>query len=349
MVRTFELKEPDPSGYNDKRKESVKGFVVNLAQLQYFQHLAEVGNYSRAAESFFISQSALSHSMAALEDELGCPLFARKGRQVVLTEEGEAFKRYIDEGLSAISQGVAEIARRRGELSGTVRVGAIAPVRSWYLPEAMGAYRAEYGSLVEFRVAQGETAPLNARLAQGDFDLVIAGPVEKKGIACKALYYQRLVVAVNRSHPLAKKKEVTFSDLVGYDVASYREGIACGRLLTDFLKASHAPVDGFNLIRNYEDEVILGALAIHEPIVSLTMITSNLMVDSRMAVLPLREPGALTFYPVTLSYQEKKFRSPAAQAFIDFLGTFDAPEYKRSDFPYATTVPFDGGTGNTAN
>lgn len=316
---------------------------MNLAQLQYFQHLAEVGNYSRAAEALYVSQSALSHSMAALEEELGCPLLAREGRRVVLTEEGKVFKRYIDDGLSAISQGVAEVKRRRGALSGTVRVGAIAPVRSWYLPEAMGAYRAEHGSLVEFEVAQGETAPLNANLAQGAYDLVIAGPVDMKGIVCRTLFYQRLVVAVNRSHPLAKKERVTFADLAGCDVASYREGIACGDLLTGFLAAVHAPVGTFNLVRNYEDEVILGALAVHEPVVALTMVTSNLVVDPRLVVLPLDEPGALAFYPVTLSYQEKKFRSPAAQAFIDFLGKFEAPAYERPDFPYATTAPRDAG------
>ena len=305
---------------------------MNLAQLSYFRHLAKIQHYTRASEELHISQSALSHSIASLEDELGCSLFRKEGRNVYLTDDGRVFQNYVDQGLAAIEQGVAELQQRHGMLTGAIEIGAIATVRSGYLPAAMKAYSDEYGSLVEFHVAQGETAPLNQRLEQGVYDLVIAGPHHKPDIECKTLFYQQLVVAVRRDHPLASLKSIHWDNLVGHTVNTYRRGIMVGETLEAFLKATNAPVEKLTLVRNYEDEVILGALAVHESSVALTMLTSNLLPDPNMVIIPLDIEGAETFYPISLTYQKKTMRTPAAQSFIDFLLTFKAPVYERDDF-----------------
>ncbi len=305
---------------------------MNLAQLSYFRHLAKIQHYTRAAEDLHISQSALSHSIASLEDELGCSLFRKEGRNVHLTEDGRVFQQYVADGLASIEAGVAELKQRHGMLSGAVEIGAIATVRSGYLPAAMKAYRDQFGPLVEFHVAQGETAPLNQRLEQGVYDMVIAGPYRKPGIECVTLFHQQLVVAVHRDHPLAALKAVRGENLVGHTVITYRRGIQCGETLEAFLQSSGAPLDKMTLVRNYEDEVMLGALAVHESSVALTMLTSNLLPDPDMVVLPLDVKGAQEFYPISLTYQKKAARTPAAQSFIEFLLAFKAPAYKRSDF-----------------
>ena len=119
---------------------------------------------------------------------------------------------------------------------------------------------------------------------------------------------------------------------MGHTVNTYRRGIMVGETLEAFFKATHAPLDRLTLVRNYEDEVILGALAVHESSIALTMLTSNLLPDPNMVVIPLDVEGAETFYPISLTYQKKAIRTPAAQSFIDFLLAFEAPAYKRDDF-----------------
>ena len=305
---------------------------MNLAQLSYFRHLAKIQHYTRASEELHISQSALSHSIASLEDELGCNLFRKEGRNVYLTDDGRVFQTYVEQGLTAIEQGVAELQQRHGMLTGAVEIGAIATVRSGYLPAAMKAYSDQFSSLVEFHVAQGETAPLNQRLEQGVYDLVIAGPHKHPDIECKTLFYQELAIAIRKDHPLASLSKVKWDNLVGHTVITYRRGIMCGETLEAFMKATNAPLEKLTLVRNYEDEVILGALAVHESSVALTMVTSNLLPDPNMVVIPLDIEGAETFYPISLTYRKKALRSPAAQSFIDFLLTFEAPKYVRDDF-----------------
>jgi DNA-binding transcriptional LysR family regulator len=64
---------------------------VELQQLRYVVEVAETSSFTRAAERCFVTQSALSHQIAALERELGQRLFVRSSRSVRLSEAGEAF------------------------------------------------------------------------------------------------------------------------------------------------------------------------------------------------------------------------------------------------------------------
>ena len=65
---------------------------MEIRQLRYFIAVADTLNFSRAAESVYLSQSALSRQIADLEREVGVPLFRRSTRQVELTESGKALQ-----------------------------------------------------------------------------------------------------------------------------------------------------------------------------------------------------------------------------------------------------------------
>ena len=68
---------------------------MNLNQLYYFRTLAELEHYTKAAEKLNISQPTLSHSIAAMEKELGANLFEKQGRNVVLTKYGRIYIFYV--------------------------------------------------------------------------------------------------------------------------------------------------------------------------------------------------------------------------------------------------------------
>jgi DNA-binding transcriptional LysR family regulator len=63
--------------------------------LEAFVMISRVQNFSKAAELLHVTQSALSHRIAGLEDELGAPLFIREKKGIRLTELGEEFLRYV--------------------------------------------------------------------------------------------------------------------------------------------------------------------------------------------------------------------------------------------------------------
>ena len=87
---------------------------MNLSHLQYFRELAQVQHYTKAAHNLFISQPTLSHSIAALEDELDVKLFEKNGRTVKLTDDGALFAQYVERSLDALEDGIGELEKRKG-------------------------------------------------------------------------------------------------------------------------------------------------------------------------------------------------------------------------------------------
>jgi LysR family nitrogen assimilation transcriptional regulator len=88
---------------------------MELRQLRYFVAIADSGGFSKAAERVFVAQSALSHQVAQLEDELGAPLFHRSRRGVELTDAGQRFLphavsilRQADEALNSVRHSADE-------------------------------------------------------------------------------------------------------------------------------------------------------------------------------------------------------------------------------------------------
>ena len=95
---------------------------MDLASLRYFKAVAETQNMSKAAKSLFVSQSALSKSIRALEDELGGPLFLRTGKSLVLNEGGKILLRYATEILNQYSLMQTELSDYFGRESTDVSV-----------------------------------------------------------------------------------------------------------------------------------------------------------------------------------------------------------------------------------
>jgi len=77
--------------------------LPNLAALRAFEAAARYGNFSRAAEEIHVTHGAISHQVRALEEELGVVLFARHGKRISITPEGERFAAILRKSLSDIA------------------------------------------------------------------------------------------------------------------------------------------------------------------------------------------------------------------------------------------------------
>ena len=84
---------------------------MNLFHLRYFVKLANTRHYTRAAEELCITQPSLSHAITQLENELGLPLFERKGRGITLTRFGEEFLATAERTLSTLDSGLDVLKR----------------------------------------------------------------------------------------------------------------------------------------------------------------------------------------------------------------------------------------------
>lgn len=98
---------------------------MEIRQLRYFIAVADTLSFSRAAESVYLSQSALSRQISELEKEVGVPLLRRTTRQVELTEAGKALQLYAKELISRWEKMIPEVRNRAGKdiLALTLTIG----------------------------------------------------------------------------------------------------------------------------------------------------------------------------------------------------------------------------------
>ena len=188
---------------------------MTLNQLRYFRVLAKTEHYTKAADVLAISQPSLSRAIALLEEELDVLLFTRRGRNVVLTDAGRAFLRYVETGLDTLDAGAAAM---RDFRSGAERVslGSITPVVNTYLPRMLAAFRAEANSKACFDIRVDQTDRLLAGLKAGQYDLVFCSyqPGEY-GLQFTPVVELPFVVAMRRDDPLADRRELTPEQLAG--------------------------------------------------------------------------------------------------------------------------------------
>lgn len=99
---------------------------LNYHHLRYFHAIAKEGVLTRAAERLSVSQSALSIQLKKLEESLGCFLFEREHKSLVLTEEGRVVMNYADSIFRAGEEMLATLQNRGGRYRSVLRVGAVA-------------------------------------------------------------------------------------------------------------------------------------------------------------------------------------------------------------------------------
>ena len=97
--------------------------TVELKQLKYFMHVAELGSYTRAAEVIDVAQPVLSRQIRQLEIELRQNLLIRHGRGVVLTDSGRTLLKHVNIIMDQIDEAYEDLSLSDGKLAGHITIG----------------------------------------------------------------------------------------------------------------------------------------------------------------------------------------------------------------------------------
>lgn len=186
---------------------------MELRHLRYFEAVARHSHVTRAAEELHIAQPALSKQVSQLEQELGVALFDRIGRNVRLTEAGEALLPHARAVLAQIESVRAEMAERVGLRRGRASIGTPPTVGTQLLPPALALFHNRYPGIgLELHEAGVQT--LLELLEAGVADVVIATlPVEDSELTIVPIFTEEMIVAVGRNHRLASRKSINLASL----------------------------------------------------------------------------------------------------------------------------------------
>lgn len=167
---------------------------LTMKHLRYFEALARLGHFGRAAEDCAITQPALSMQIRELEEIVGAPLVERAARQIRLTALGEDFAARAREILRAVDE-LGDLARAaRGSLAGRFRLGVIPTVAPYLLPRIIHALAETHPGL-DPRPREAVTGKLVADLLAARLDAaIVALPVSEPALDEVALFDEEFVL-----------------------------------------------------------------------------------------------------------------------------------------------------------
>ncbi|MFF5975852.1 LysR family transcriptional regulator [Streptomyces sp. NPDC012769] len=191
--------------------------MIEARHLRVLRAVAATGSFSAAARELGCTQPAVSQQMKALETSAGTPLLVRTGREMRLTQAGEALVRHAAGILAGLTAAEEEVAAIAGLRAGRVRLVSFPSGSSTLVPTALAALRAAHPGT---RVSLVEAEPPRSveMLREGDCDVALAfrygvGPDSWDDLVVRPLLADRLVGLVPEGHRLAGAESVTIGEL----------------------------------------------------------------------------------------------------------------------------------------
>lgn len=194
---------------------------MNLNQLEYFVCAAEMLNFTKAAKKCFITQTAMTQQIKALEAAIGVPLFIRDKHHVELTPAGNVYlseaKKILEKSDEAVR--LAKLAADGSD--GEITIGFISGFGESDCPEILRSYHNTYPG-IKMKVIRNTMSGLMNSLEKGDCDVaftVTAANMQKiyPDTAHQFINSYPIMAVLPNEHPLAAKESVSYSDLSNED------------------------------------------------------------------------------------------------------------------------------------
>ena len=197
---------------------------MTITQLKYTLAIAEHKNFTKAAESCFVTQPTLSTQIQKLEDELNVIIFDRGKKPIELTDVG---RKIVFQARNIVNEAerIQDIVdQQKGFIGGEFRLGIIPTIMPTLLPMFLKNFIKKYPK-VKLKIEELTTEEVLARINDGHLDAAIAAtPLENETIKERVLYYEPFVAYIPENHRLKNKKTIEISDLDIEDMLLLEDG-----------------------------------------------------------------------------------------------------------------------------
>jgi LysR family transcriptional regulator, low CO2-responsive transcriptional regulator len=208
---------------------------LDSRQLRAFSVLARTGSFTQTARELHITQSGISHSMKALESEIGCRLLDRLGKKVVLTQAGEQLLHHSKK----ILQEMATARETLGHLGkwgkGRLRIGASTTACQHILPPVLREFKESFPDHV-ITIEPGDTPELVDALLHQRIDLALSLGSNEPQLESHPLFTDELQFIVAALHPWAKAGRVERSEIPRQNYILYNKHSITFRLIEDYFR-----------------------------------------------------------------------------------------------------------------
>lgn len=292
---------------------------MTLRHIRIFMAVCEHdNNVTRAAESLFLAQPAVSFSIRELEEYYGVKLFDRIGRRLYLTEAGRRFREYAVHITALFDE--MEKGLRDWDSFGILRVGASVTIGSQFLPSYVEVYNALYPG-VDVRVLIGPSEQLEAKLLNNKLDFaLIEGEAHEPSLVAEEYMEDTLAVICSARGPFEQGQTVSMETFKQQRFLLREPGSGTREVFDHAMQAA-----GCHVIPAWEG-------------MSTTALVNAVIHGLGITVLPQRmisgpqERGLVKAFDVEgldlkrkflIVYHKNKFLTGSAKAFLELCRNFE--------------------------
>ncbi|WP_417780326.1 LysR family transcriptional regulator [Stutzerimonas xanthomarina] len=283
---------------------------MDLANLNAFIAVAEMGSFSLAAERLHLTQPAVSKRLASLESQLNVRLFDRLGREIGLTEAGRALLPRAYQILNVLDDTRRALTNLNGDVSGRLTLATSHHIGLHRLPPLLRRFTRAYPDVnLDLRFLDSEVAYDEVLHGRAELAVITLAPQTATPIRAVKVWDDPLDFVVAPEHPLAHKRGITLVDVAGYP-AVFPGGNTFTHHIAQRLFESEGLTPNITMSTNYMETIkMMVSIGIAWSVLPRTML------DDQVVRLPLpgdqlaRQLGYITHTERTLSNAAKAFMS----------------------------------------
>lgn len=292
---------------------------MNLHQLRIFCSVVEHSSYTKAAESLFMTQPAVSLQIQALERSLQVKLLERVNHQFIVTEAGQALYQCALPMLNAEAEAERVLAELKGTARGRLVVGANTTGGMYMIPPLLAAYKEDHAES-ELLLQIDATDRLIERTRQGIIDLGFAcGHIAQPELVVEQVGIDTLALILSSRHPLVSQPSLTLEQVASLPFI-VPESISRTRQFIEQTMREHGYA--LKIVMHFQGT---------EPVKKAVESNLGVAIVSSAAVVREVATGDLRAMPISditlqrpfvMFYRQGKYFGPMARAFMAFARTY---------------------------
>ncbi len=289
---------------------------MEVRHFKLIKEVAEKGSLTKAKDTLFLSQSALSHQLKEIETQLGASLFHRINKKLILTGAGKIMLESAHRILAEIEKTKLSVMRYVGGDTGTVRIATQCYTCYHWLPALMIDFHKEFPE-IEIEIFSDEDVETEKLILDGKLDLAVVS--EKRNyeqLTYHELFQDESIALVTLEHPWAKKKYINIQDFATENLIIHSYPLESIDIFQKYLIP-----EGIKPKKVMQIQVIDAVIQMVKARMGIKVIAKWMiepyLEDNRLVAIPITKKGFhRTWYAVTL---KKKDPPQYLANFIDHL------------------------------
>lgn len=274
---------------------------MEIRHLKLIKEVAEKGSLTKAMDTLYLSQSALSHQLKEVESRLGAPLFHRVNKKLILTGAGKIVLDSAERILLELENAEVSIKKYIGGDTGTVRVATECYTCYHWLPSLMVDFNKEFPNVEIEIFPEAHREPVR-NLLEGQLDMaIISSETKNPNLKSVELFTDEMVALVPSGHAWTKKKYVQAKDFTNEHVIIHSYPLETVTLFSQLLIPENIQPKKIIPMQITEAVVEMVKAGMGIKVIAKWIIEPYLH-DKRLAVIPVTRKGLFrTWYAVSLN------------------------------------------------